>query len=328
MRSIRPRTLSALRAVSAVFLIGAVFGTAALAAPPDSMQTAAQLRAHVLYAAHLPVAEGSVVTASTRSVPLAFALSALVPGAGQAYNRHWVKAAVGAATEIALIASYVSFRNRGIDAEHAYEKYAHAYWDPGRYAGWLLDFAEWLPDVESSLIQVPDGIDFQHPDTWSAEQRARVRAFFGQIRSLESRLYHPETGATFSHKLPYFGEQQYYELIGKYFQFAPGWDDYPAWRDAEGQFTDAIDPELTGPGGSKPNVQGRFVDYARDHGRANDLLRVASRVSAFVVVNHLLAAIDAAVFAKLHNDRLSTSLTVGQGLDGEFRPQAALHVRL
>ena len=84
-------------------------------------------------------------------------------------------------------------------------------------------------------------------------------------------------------------------------------------------FTDAIDPERTGANGSKPNVQGRFLDYAEDHAHANTLHRRASRVSAVLVLNHVLAAFDAAIAARLHNHRIETNMGVGYTRYGAYR---------
>jgi hypothetical protein len=179
-------------------------------------------------------------------------------------------------------------------------------------------------EVDESRVA---GIDFLHPEAWTADEVRRVRAFFDEIHAIEAVVEHPETGASFSHKLPYFAEQQYYELIGKYFQFAPGWEDYPAWRSGD-TFTDAIDPEKTGPGGTKVNIQGRFLAYDDLTEHANDLLRYASRLTAVLLANHVVSAIDAAVFAKLHNDRLRADVTLGYDATGTLRPRASLHVRL
>jgi len=71
---------------------------------------------------------------------------------------------------------------------------------------------------------------------------------------------------------------------------------------------------LTGSDGSKPNVSTTFYSYARDHADAQDLLRRASRISTLLVFNHLLAGIDAAVSAKLFNDRLARQLDTYMGL--------------
>lgn len=301
----------------------------------DTPPTAAQVRATLLYPGTPPVAPSVrplPAQGSSRSIPLAFVLSAAVPGAGQAYNRQWVKAAFGLALEAALVTGYTVWRQQGLDGETAFQTFAHARWSPTQYAAWLNDYTVFLTNeygasITAPPITIPTGIDFQHPESWGATEQAAANTFFSQIRAIERQVFHPETGATFSHQLPNFGEQQYYELIGKYYQFAPGWDDYAAWKDAEGNFTAAIDPELTGQGGTKPNVTDTFRAYADDHGHANDLLRRASRLSVFFIFNHLMAGVDAAISAKLHNDRLRTHMGLGYGPDGRAQPVATVQVR-
>lgn len=306
---------------------------------PDSVYTAASLRAAMVYqGADLAFAGQPQDAGRRRVVPLAFGLSALVPGAGQAYNRQWVKAATAIAIEAALFAGYSTWRSRGLDGEAAYQAYAHQSWSALKYAGWLNDYADWLREslgtsIDAEAIVVPEalqnGFDITNPDGWTTGQRQAVSQLFAQIRRLEDAVIHPETGASFSHKLPGFGEQQYYELIGKYFQFAPGWSDYPVWLDEEGNPIDAvIDPERTAADGSKPNVTDQFYDYARDHGTANDYFRRASRLSIFFIMNHLVAAVDAAVFARLHNDRLTPGISMHLDETGQPQPMMNLRVRL
>ncbi len=288
----------------------------------EDFVSAAQLRSGIL---HQEMPEPIAPDAS-RSVPLAFGMSAVLPGLGQAYNRNWIRAAAAVAIEGGLLVAYFTWRDRGRDGERAYQAYAHRFWDPVQYASWLNDYAAWLEagvEPEDRTLQVatispPSGIDFGAPASWTEADRQVVREFFDAMRAVENEIWHPETGAAFSHEIPYFGEQQYYELIGKYYQFAPGWMDYPAWKSGE-DFTGAIDPERTGANGSKPNVQGRFLDYAEDHAHANTLLRRASRASAFLALNHVLAAFDAAIAARLRNRRIETRMTVGYAGYGTHR---------
>ena len=291
-------------------------------------RTADRMRSELLFG-RTPLGQPAEGAVRPRSVPLAAGLSAVLPGAGQVYNQHWLKAIAGVAVEAALITAYVVWRGDGLDAERAYQAYAHAHWRPEKYALWLEDYSDWLPATERIDIDIPADIDFRQPDTWTADDRNRVRQFFDEMRAVEDEVYHPETGAAFSHKLPYFSEQQYYELIGKYFQFAPGWEDYEDWVDESGAYVDAvIDPERTGPGGEKPNIKGRFVEYAGDHADANTLLRRASRVTSFILLNHVVAAIDAAVSAKLNNDRISPGVSLAPTVDGDIVPVASLRIRL
>ncbi len=270
--------------------------------------------------------------AGGRSVPLAFGMSAVVPGLGQVYNRQWLKAGISLAAEVAILAGYITWRNDGLAGERAFRARAHAEWSPTQYASWINDYATYLEAEHGASfsfqdIVPPTNIDFSSPGSWSDSERVTVRSFFNQIRAAEFELFHPETGASFSHRLPEFGDQQYYELIGKYFQFAPGWTDYPQWL-ADGSYTDAIDPERSNPDGTKQSVSPTFYDYAREHAHSQDLLRRASRMTSLLVVNHLVAAIDAAVFSKLHNDRLDARLSMTYDEDGRPSTTATLTLTL
>ncbi len=274
-----------------------------------------------------------VLFTSERSVPLAFGLSAIIPGAGQAYNRHWIKGTVALASEATVFLLYTSWRSKGRNGRDAYQMEAHQSWSPVRYAYWLNDYAQFLdqlPDGRAVTVQLVTvdpqvlALDLTRPDSWSDEEHLLIRALFVDIRELEQGVYHAETGAPFSHSLPFFGEQQYYELVGKYFQFAPGWTDYvallddgrPTWIDANGNFIETIDPEKTASDGSKPNVSPMFFQYAEQHADANGHLRRASRISTLILVNHLLAAADAAIFARLHNLQIQASLHLAHDFDG------------
>ena len=296
-------------------------------------ETAATLKASILYGS--PTTEPEVVQSKVmkkRSVGTAFVLSALVPGLGQAYNRHWVKAAVAVALEAAIITGAIVWNNQGNDLELQYQDYAHAFWDPAKYASWLNDYSSYLQvnfdaSVATPEIQIPGQIDFRNPGAWSDMEWDQVLTFFSQIQSMEREMFHLETLAAFSHTLPDFSEQQYYELVGKYYQFAPGWEDYPAWRQENGEYTVAIDPSMTGPNDSRPNVSPRFFEYANDHAHANDVLRRASRVTTLLIATHFISAIEAAVSAKLHNDRITPSLEIGRDSDGSPRPVASLRIR-
>jgi hypothetical protein len=282
----------------------APMAASAVAASADSLVTG-YLQADVLYryGTSIWLSESRIDSrelTKSRSVALAAGLSAVIPGAGQAYNKSWIRMVAGAGLEAALITGYFVWRNRGHKGEDEFMDYAHAYWSPLRYAEWLNGYTGYGgPDVPYPTITEEQ---LRSPETWTPAQEGEVRAFFAAIRAAEEQAYHIETGAAFSHVLPYFGEQQYYELIGKYFQFAPGWSDYNG----------ANDPEQTGPNGEKVNVpaDSRFFEYDDIHEHANNLLRRASRVSGALIVNHFLAAIDAAVTAKLHNDRISSRVSV------------------
>lgn len=311
-------------------------------APPVEASTAegapaADLRYQLLHSAGADGRMTEARRAPIRHPAAAFALSAALPGAGQAWNRQWVKAAVAVAVETALVTGYVVTRRRGLDAEDEFRAFAHEDWSPARYASWINDYRVYLQEEIGTTITAPpvdivESVDFSNPGGWSAAERAAVNRMFDDIRAIERQAVHPETGAAFSHQLPDFGDQQYYELIGKYFQFAPGWYDYPEWITMDGMFTQAIDPEVSGPGGTKVNVSDTFYAYARDHADAQDMLRTASRISVFFIVNHLAAGIDAAVVARMRSNRasaagVSPTFEMVMAPGGRAVPKAGLSLR-
>ena len=95
----------------------------------------------------------------------------------------------------------------------------------------------------------------------------------------------------YSHNLPLHGDQQYYELIGKYQQFYQGWDD----RDTTLRTYTQISQRLAG------SPQARMIYYSIERGKANDYYNTASAWVAVAIVNHVLNAAYAALSAHWYN---------------------------
>ena len=102
----------------------------------------------------------------------------------------------------------------------------------------------------------------------------------------------------------------------------------PTWVDAQGNFIPAIDPEMTGSDGSKPNVTSTFFRYADDHGQANDYLRRASRVSMLFVVNHLIGCRRCCHLCQDAQQPPPGECADEQGVGGEVQPVASLRLKL
>lgn len=257
-------------------------------------------------------------TGSTYLGPLpTFLMSAALPGLGQAHQDRLGRALVFAAVDIAIIALSRRATVQGQRDMGSVESNAHQLWSPAQYATWLNDYADFLASTNENLttdrVQVPSQIPFSQPGTWTAEQSQRVRRLFVEIRTLEAQLYYARSGAAFSHVLPYFGEQQYYELIGKYFQYAPGWSDYPEWRSAD-TFLPSIDP-TTLEAGKRIYVTDQFYAYASDHAAANDLFRRSQQLVVALIAWHVVSAVDAAVLSQKRRliDRTSASIGLAPG---------------
>ena len=206
---------------------------------------------------------------SKKSPVLSGVLSAIIPGAGQIYNEDYWVAAVFVAVEAALVTTAIVYENKGDEQTDYYESYADQYWSVVDYAEWLNTYnPETEPDIE---------IDY---DTPGLQPWERIVSW--------SQLNEAETG---SHNLPPHGEQQYYEMIGKYHQYSSGWND----------FTGGANKELISP---------NFEYYSGQRGQANDYYNTSSTAIVGVYINHLLAAAEAVWGANRFNDKLAINLRV------------------
>ena len=194
-----------------------------------------------------------------KSTLLAGVLSAVVPGAGEVYvggTTNYLKA--GAFVLIEAVSAYyaISYNKRGNDQTNFFQNYADQRWSVVSYAQWINDHTT---GVKVTILPA----DAQHPNPWDRVDWASLNAAEDAIGAIG-----------FTHHLPLHGQQQYYELIGKYPQYARGWEDYIP--------TD--NPDFETP---------EFMAYSIMRGDANDLYKVSTRGIAILYVNHLLSILDA-----------------------------------
>jgi hypothetical protein len=222
-------------------------------------------------------AAGMVDGPSRKSLWLAAGLSAVLPGAGEFYAGSVWKAALFFAIEAAAWGVAYSYDRRGDDQTESYRSFADAHWNVVRYA----QFAETLAPPA------------QGPYMWD---RGGAGVDWAELNRMERAI-----GGWFSHTLPPYGEQQYYELIGKYPQFNQGWDDAPATF----TYGDPLTP--------------RFLYYSGERGLANTYYDRATAFVTVALVNHLLSAVDAAWTAASYNSSLHAEVRMRPGRD---RPEA------
>lgn len=224
---------------------------------------------------------------------LAGLLSAALPGAGEFYNGSYIKSAVFVAVEAAAITVGLIYNKKGDDQTSTFEDYANQHWDVTRYAKWTMKHAT---EINAGV----NPADYQVFDQFG-------KVNWNELNKLEGAL-----GSYYSHRLPAYGEQQYFELIGKYHQFNVGWDD----------FGDENTPYSYFDG-----VTERFTFYSKMRGKANDYYNVASKAVLVIVTNHIISAIDAAWSASRINKNLEVSAElkrVDLGLATDYYPQLNL----
>ena len=211
--------------------------------------------------------------------PLRAALySAVIPGAGDLYAESYWTAAAFFTVEVALWAVVVSYGNEGDDRTAAFEAYADEHWSVEKYALWIEQYGTTLnPNATGTtgLVTNPTA-----PYPWDRVDWTRLNQAEESIGEV------PSTG--FSHRIPKRPDQQYYEMIGKYEQYSPGWDD-----------ANVTDQDYL------TNVSANFLAYRDMRGDANDSYTTARTASYLLVANHLLAALHSAWRAAKFNHELT-----------------------
>jgi hypothetical protein len=198
---------------------------------------------------------------------LAALFSAVVPGAGEFYAKSYIKSAIFFAVEVGLWTFYGINQGKGNSKTDEYEDYANKNWNIKKYGQWLKEQQfNGASNIDTSLGFEP------------------LRQ---QINNCEQ--------INFSHTLPPFGDQQYYEVIGKYQNFIYGW--------------------LTaGPNITKNNyetyVLPQVQDYMSDRQKANDYFNIAGYSVDLVVLNHILSAADAAWSVSIFNRQLKVNTSL------------------
>ncbi len=189
--------------------------------------------------------------------------SGIIPGTGEFYAKRYLKGAIFLAVETGLWIAYASFETKGDNQTESYQQFANQNWDVYQYGGWL----------KREGFAGSSGIDLNaDPNT------------------LHSQINECERQSGFSHTLPAYGSQQYYELIGKYQTFVSG------WRDADlGYLTRNNFQSYQSP---------MFVSYSYDRQQANDYYDKATTSLTLVLLNHLLSAADGAWSVSMFNKDL------------------------
>lgn len=226
---------------------------------------------------------------------LAGVLSFALPGAGELYTENYLKAGIFFALEAAAITFAVVYNNKGNTQTEFFENYANQHWSAERYAKWTLKNASFInPNVDPSLYNVFD-------------QTGNLN--WKELNRLENAI-----GGYYSHRLAPFGDQQYYEMIGKYSQFNVGWDTF---GDENTPYIWGVDPLVD-----------QFHYYSNERKKANDLYTVSKWAVVTVVANHFISALDAAWSASKYNKNIQINVSLEQetiGFYSVFYPQLNIY---
>ncbi|PWN06987.1 hypothetical protein [Rhodohalobacter mucosus] len=253
---------------------------------------------------------------------LSFAASAVIPGLGQAANRNWLKSGIFLAIESAAIYGAIEYRNRGRRGERSYEQWADQNWSVVQYAAWLVEYHDvhdisnpYIDQLRAQLNGVSAAFD---PDIdWQIVSLALLR---NAERNSPFILTDDLTANNFSHVLPDYGSQQYYELISKYYQYQAGWRDYHDFHDSLGH-TGALYNQRFFIDRNGAYASPLFWEGADRAGMFNNNYRTGRNFSLLLIANHVFSAFDAYFTVRLKQNRISAtpSLIPGHQLSMKLR---------
>jgi hypothetical protein len=261
---------------------------------------------------------GSGILEASRTKPfVAFAASALVPGAGQAVNGKWARAGVYFAIEAVGIIYHLDRNAQARRQEKAYEAFTHENWSVLAYAEWIVEYSQ-ANGLNNGWQDLQAQIEGENPDfsnTTNDWKKVDIKLLH-QVEKETPFVFNTPSGCApseckrgseFSHELPEYGSQQYYELISKYYQFQSGWQDF--YNVTVNMNSNQYDPNHSFRYGwlgmDEPNAlfyEGR--DRAQEF---NDNYRAAGNILKLLVVNHVVSAFDALFTVQLKNSRIESN---------------------
>ncbi len=238
-----------------------------------------------------------------KSIGLAVAFSAVVPGSGQLYSGSYWKAALFVAAEAVGWSINVRNNNKGDDQTTVFEAYGDENWSEPRYWSYVYDQLNGQTEVAPNFPhgQYDSQISFDHAGRPVIADWQSARQEFEPFATTQYL-------SGFSHHLPATKTQQYYEMIGKYpEQFGNAWEDANFTAVYRGNYG-------TGNG----FITEMNDSYAGMRAKANDYYNSAGVGSMVILVNHLVSAIDAGFTARSFNRRQVKLTYQGKNYFGEY----------
>ena len=210
-----------------------------------------------------------------KSSKRAFLLSALMPGLGEWYVGSKKRGLIFFGAEAALVGLWAAWKGKGNDLEEEFRAVADEHWDPLNYLAWRGSSISKNSSITHALPCSSEVVEVYIParNEWMQQQQTSGlgSAAFGGCAPSEI--------------------QQYYELIGKYDQYAAGWTDLVRRSTGNAAAPTEVD--------SVENFHSeRRLRYEDQRDESNRFLKRASTISGVILINHVISAIDAARVAR------------------------------
>jgi hypothetical protein len=259
--------IGALTILGILMLFGAV--TQGSTPPSSSIIRQELQRVRYGYASQLVLADAPFAdTAASKSKGVsgptykspgkAFLMSLIVPGAGQFYYGNKVKAAVFLGIEVATIGLSVKYHSDGNKLTTDYQNFNHEHWKFNSYSYYLQS---------AYGVSTDDSVNIGD---------------------------HPEV----SHHLPPAGDGQYFEMTGKYDQFAWGWDDAVL---AGHHLHDTGFVPVAAVNDTTIPYSANRLHYEGMRHDANSKFTKATTMLFGTLLNHVVSAFEAYITTRRHN---------------------------
>ena len=255
-----------------------------------------------------------------KSPMIASGLSLILPGAGELYAKDYLRAGIFLGVEAGLLAMYYVNDKDGDDKTDKYKDFANSKFDEDMYYGGLIRLA-----TDSLKYSENANLDyFSNRDNWTSENKDwNDDHEYGvtQLLSLvtgEAGTVTTNTG--FTHNLPKRKTQQYYEMIGKYYQFGFGWSDFNGWeRNEAGEIVidenglpvlkEGVTIEAYDKQNSIWRSESHVDSYEDFRDEANKAYEAGQNYLMITLLNHVASAFDASYVVK-KNYSIKTKLRI------------------
>lgn len=230
-----------------------------------------------------------------KSPAKAFLLSAVIPGAGELYTGHWARAAAFMGMEALFWSMHFVKKGEGYDLEDEYKADADEQWDLDSWLGFAIDAGiEGLgPDGShsiSGILEVYENGEWVPKEDTYIELKIDDQGDFSSIADLNNEIegYKSEYSSQNTRFVP-VRTRDYYENIGKYYQFVAGWSDF---TESSIQYDEEDSETVVG---AKTKLRSKYINKRKD---SNDALKMATNFSTAIIVNHVISAFHAQIMAK------------------------------
>jgi len=231
----------------------------------------------------------------------ALLLSAIMPGAGQIYNKSpWWKSSLFFSFELAAVSTWINWENTGENYRLRFEAYADDHWTA---ENWYITSQKIFPDNWQDILIGTHHLTLKaNGNYYSSDQLTELL----QIYSWS--------------ELKLIRDRDFYENIGKYDQFVGGWDDpYDNPYDSDGNWY----TEFKGNSNETVILTLQKNKYRGIRHKSNIYKTQVKFVLTAIMFNHLLSAADA--FFGAHKKVMGSSNTLKIELVPDFRDFATLN---